>query len=132
MQFQERGSTLIENLLAITIVSLCMTFILASLSASGRGIALIHARTVAENLARQQMELIKAAPFSDSGDYAGALVAPPEGYTVAWAVSHWSSGSFQEAPATEGMQTITVTISLTNSGQTLTTLEDYKTDREGS
>ncbi|MHB1296729.1 MAG: PulJ/GspJ family protein [Anaerolineae bacterium] len=131
MRSRESGSTLLENLLAIAIVSLCMTFILASLSASGRGTALIHERTVAENLARQQMELLKAAPFSESGDYSGAMVATPEDYAITWAVSHWNGSAFQEAPSTAGLQTITVTVSLARSGQALTTLEDYKTDREG-
>ncbi|MHB0859124.1 MAG: type IV pilus modification PilV family protein [Anaerolineae bacterium] len=131
MLSKDNGSTLIADLVAIAIVVLALTYILASLSASGQGSALIHRRTMAENLARQQMELIKAAAFSATGDYAGAAVAPLDGYTMAWTVNHWNGAAFQEMPTADGMQLVTVTVSLAGSGRTLVELEGYKADREG-
>ena len=60
----DRGSTLVGELIALAIVGTALVALLSGLSTSSFGVRLVEHHVSAETVARNQMEAIKAAPTS--------------------------------------------------------------------
>jgi hypothetical protein len=114
----EGGQSLVEELVAVALVSLALVILIAALSTGSMGVRTTNDRVMAENLAQSQMELIKDAAYS-SDPTAYPTVVPVPAYAVT-----------VEAEVLDiGLQVVTVTVSLSGSGKDLLQLEGYKADR---
>ena len=131
----EKGTGLLETLVALAIVSVILTAFLAALSIGTFGVSVVRERVTAENLARAQLEAIKDAPY-----ITGALpisytsqytVTTPPAYHIGVDVSYWLSPIFTTEPSDDpdccGMQWITVTVS--HNGEPVFRAIDYKLNR---
>ena len=116
----ETGQSLVEELVAVAIVSLGLVILIAALSTGSMGVRTTTNRVTAENLAHSQLEMIKDAAYSPNPTVVPyPTVAPVPGYSVTVEV---------EVPYI-GLQVVTVTVSLSGSGEDLLQLEGYKVDR---
>jgi type II secretory pathway pseudopilin PulG len=116
----EEGVGLVETLIAVGILGLTLTVLLAAVSTGSLAVSRTEERVTAENLARSQLEYTKSQSYlTPPASY--AIVTPsPGGYSVAVdAVSIPDTDS--------GIEKITVTVS--RDGKTLLLVEDYKVDR---
>lgn len=135
MVTEERGSTLVGELIALAIIGTALVALLSGLSTSSLGVRVVEHHVSAENVARSQMEAIKAAPYQPNPTavpYPGVSV--PSGYDLTIDVSYWmtATGSFASAlPETDsGLQHIRVEVrSTSDPGSISFALEDYKGDR---
>ena len=59
----ERGATFVTELVALAIVGLALLVLISAFSPGSAGVAVVQQRVTAENLARRQMEAIKASPY---------------------------------------------------------------------
>lgn len=126
----ETGQSLVEELVAVAIVSLGLVILIAALSTGSMGVRTTTNRVTAENLARSQLELIKDAAYSPDptvGPY--PTVSPMQGYTATVGVEYWiaPSGPFTSTVRNDGLQKLTVSVS--GSKGALFQLEGYKADR---
>jgi len=117
----QRGSSLLENLVALVIFGVIAVVFLNTIASTALGAATIEGKSTAEILARTQIEDIKSLPYDDSNDYA-VTVLPPPGYTILVNVADVSP---VEYPNT--LQKITVTVNRGSRG--LITLEIFKVNR---
>ena len=114
----ETGQSLVEELVAVAIVSLGLVIIIAALSTGSMGVSTTNDRVTAENLARSQLEVIKDAAYSpDPTVTPYPTVSPVQGYTVTVGVEVLDVG----------LQKVTVTVS--RGGEALLQLEGYKVER---
>lgn len=108
------GSTLVEILVALAIVAVTLTVVVAMLQAAVGAVASVHEQTLAAALARSQMETIKSSPWP--GPY--PTVAAPAGYQVTAGVG--------PGPLS-GLQIITVTVR--RDGRSIVVVQGYKGQR---
>jgi Tfp pilus assembly protein PilV len=106
------GASLVSQLVALAIISITLSVLVAALYTSGSGALLVRQRVSAQNLARQHMEEIKAADYPQ----APYVAQTPQGYMV----------DVEVYGIEDGLQRITVRVSSKSSGQLLCTLEGYK------
>jgi type II secretory pathway pseudopilin PulG len=97
----ERGASIVEELVAVTIVAAVAVTALLGLSTASLGTFGQRERTVAEALLIAQAESIKAASYRADGAY--ATVATPGGYTVAL--------SAPASTGVTGLDRLTITVS---------------------
>lgn len=137
----ERGDSLIEVLVALAIVAIVITTFLAALSTGAFGVATVHERVTAENLARAQLEYIKNYTYTvgaivddpnpDENDY--PIIEHPEEYPISMDISYWDSSEekFTSLLSVDdiccGMQWITITVS--HGGEPVFRAIDYKLSR---
>ncbi|MFP3853105.1 MAG: hypothetical protein ACLFWD_02300 [Anaerolineales bacterium] len=131
----EAGFSLVEELVALGLVSLGLVLLVAMITTGSIGVTTTGDKTTADTLARSQLEIIKAAtytvPGSDINPYPTVSASAP--YSVSVEIDYWyweeaeASGTFVDAPNSEGMQRVTVTVS--RDGDDLITLSEYKVDR---
>jgi len=81
-----RGVTLIEALVAMTLVAIIAVAFLGALSVAARSAAIADIRTNAESLARSQLEYVKSQSYSDP-DWSYELT-----HTYRWAESEQEPG----------------------------------------
>jgi prepilin-type N-terminal cleavage/methylation domain-containing protein len=114
---KEKGYTLIEVIIALAIFAIISVAFLVALVTSEKALLLAQERTMAESLARSQMEVVKESLFA--GYYISSV--DPEysekGYTV----------SIDADLIALGMQKITIRVYL--NGDEVWELEGYKSDR---
>jgi hypothetical protein len=96
------------------------------------GMAIVEKRVVGENLARRQLEEIKAADYQANPTVQPYPAIPVDGpYSVTVTVTHWVSptGPFTTAMQSpdSGLQCIAVTVS--HDGEPATRLEGFKVRR---
>jgi len=132
MLSRERGSTLVGELVAVAILGMALVVLLSAISTSIMGVAVVERRVVAENLARTQLETVKAAAYQENPILVPYPTIPVTGtYSVAVTVTYWISptGPFTTALQVpdSGLQCITVTVD--NQGQSVSRLEGFKVDR---
>jgi Tfp pilus assembly protein PilV len=143
----ERGTGLVEILVTMAIAAIAITAFLLALSMGNVGVNTVRERVTAENLARTQLEIIKASsyitgaiPISYTSQY---TIAPPLGYHIGVDISYWYSptNTFTTNRACDcalegcGMQCITITIYHSQRGddapqaKPVFTVVDYKISR---
>ncbi len=127
----EGGYTLISLLVALSIIGLSLMMLLTGLSTAALSTAIVTQRTAAENYARTQMEIIKAAPYSPNPTAVPYPMIESMGvYTAEVGVRYWVSPTFTtEMPETdEGLQEITINVysSQMAGGMPVFRLQGYK------
>ncbi len=129
----ERGYTLISLLIALTIIGLTLMILLTGLSTAALGTAIVTQRTAAENYARGQMEMIKAAPYSPNPTAVPyPLIGSLGVYTATVSVRYWVSPTFTTTlPASDqGLQEITISVYSSRMGaDPVFRLQGYKGER---
>jgi type II secretory pathway pseudopilin PulG len=114
----QAGLGLVETLVAVAILGTCVAAFAAGLSAGAMATGEHRTEAVAQELAQNQLESVKQAPFEPDGTYES--VAAPENYAVDVTVA--------EVPGTDAdIQKITVTI--LRDGESVLALADYKVNR---
>lgn len=125
-----RGFSLVEQLVALAVMSTGIILLLAGLTTAGRGIKLFADQVTSQSLARSQLELIKDhAYIADPTVSPYPSVSPPAPYTIGTTVEYWnaSTETFVATVRNDGMQRITVAVF--KSGAQVLTVSDYKVDR---
>jgi Tfp pilus assembly protein PilV len=124
----ERGSALVESLVASALLGIALvglvgslsTFALAGRQATDQGVALA--------LTRAQAARIQAAPYQAGGDYSAYSEPLPSGFTEALTVTWWDGVSaWSASPNANGLQKLTVTVSV--AGTPVATLDFAKASR---
>jgi len=116
----ESGMGLVESLIAIAIVGTAITILLAGLSTGSLAVQQTDIRVTAENVARAQMEYIKAQTYESIPASYDTMAPLPEKYTFDIASS--------SIPGRDSdIQKITVIVSY--DGESVFSLEDYKVNR---
>jgi len=77
----QRGMTLIETLIAISILSVIAAAFLTSMTTAAHTTFIVQKRATAEGLAKSQMEYIKRQDYKVDGDYK-KLTGLPQGYDL--------------------------------------------------
>jgi len=116
----ERGFTLVEALVAIAIVSIAFTALLAALSTGAMATNKADKRITAQTLARSQLEYTKALEYKIAPTTYDTFTPIPEGYTVVAEASPIDGYD-------EDVQKITVTVS--HQGEVVQVMEDLKVNR---
>lgn len=110
MTTRREGMTLIEVMIAITILATAMLAIAAFMGKFAHAVAVSDVRNAASEIASQRLEEVKTSPRYSAIDslYPGtvSLAAPYVGYTLTTIVSH-TGGT---APALYDYKTVTVVV----------------------
>ena len=114
----ERGISILEELIALAIIALSLTIFVGGLSVSSAGVGTVHKRVSSENLARAGLEQIKNVPYEiGEGAYEAAIAevpVPVSGYSLVVATQ----------TLTNSLQLITITVM--SGEQTAFVMEGYK------
>jgi len=113
---EERGFSLIETLIALTVFGLIAVCLLSGLTLALKSTIISNEQTTAESLAKSQIEYIQQQPYSNATPPAYSLISSlPTGYAVDTTATYLDPN---------GLQKITVTVQ--RNTKTVFTLEDYK------
>lgn len=115
----ENGSSLMEMLVAVSIVGIALGVFITALSTGSRSVSALNEATVAQQLAQRQIEQLKSAAYDSTGT-SYTLVTAPSGYTIGLAVN-------SAIYADNKIQKLTVTIS--HNAQQVLVVENYKGNR---
>jgi len=115
----ESGFALVETLVAVAILGMTIVVFLGGLSTGLISTGESDRLSTAHELARAQLELTKAAPFS-AAPHTYPTVAPPSSYAVSSTASSISGGD-------TNIELVTVQVS--KDGNLVYSLEDYKVNR---
>ncbi|MBI2836561.1 MAG: hypothetical protein HYX85_02580 [Chloroflexi bacterium] len=110
----ERGAGLVESLIAVAILGTALVAAISALSTGSLAVRVAGQDTMAQSLARTNLEAIKAISYNETGTYS-AVIEP--GYDV----------SIDFSPIADNITKVTVTVS--RDGATLLAVEDYKVNR---
>jgi len=116
----ERGTTLVETLVAVALLGIIACAFFGSLNTAARATLIADERTTAESLARSQLEHIKTLDFVDGATQYDAPVPSGEDY-----INY--SANITAEPLDDHIQKITVTVK--HNDKEVVTLESYKVDR---
>lgn len=116
----ERGVGLVESLIAVAIVGIALTALVATLSTGSIAVQRTDKRVTAENLTRAQLEYTKGQTYRVAPASYDIMTPLPAGYSMSAEASSISG-------ADADIQKITVTVSY--NGNTVLVMEDFKTDR---
>ena len=115
----ENGSSLMEMLVAVSIVGIALGVFITALSTGSLSVSALNEATVAQQLAQRQIEQLKSAAYDSTGA-SYTLVTAPSGYTIGLAVN-------SAIYADNKIQKLTVTVS--HNAQQVLVVEDYKGNR---
>lgn len=116
----ERGTTLVENLALLSVVSLALAAAMTAVGTGALGLNKSTAHNRALQLATAQMESVKAQPWVASATTYPLGVTVPSSFAVATSAQPVSG-------ADPNVQRVVVTVS--KSGQPVVTLETLKVNR---
>ncbi len=128
---EERGLTLVEELVTIAVIGLGIVILVAMVTTGAIGVRKVDDRVKAETMARSQLELIKDANYQpDPTANPYPTVSPLPDYQVTVDIEYWnaSTETFTPTVRDDGLQQITV--SVTSDGEDLVQIAEYKVDRE--
>ena len=115
----EKGFTLIEVLVALGLLGVFAAAFLTGIATSSKAILIADERTIAESLARSQMEYIKELDYINGATSYDSAPIPAEHVGF--------SATIDVVELAAGLQKITVTIDYY--GEVVIPLEDYKVNR---
>lgn len=126
----QAGFSLVEELVALSLIALGLVLLVAMLSTGSFGVSTLGNKTTAGSLARNQLELIKAAnyePDPTANPYPAVPVSAP--YSMSLTIEYWDATNdvFVSAVRNDGLQRVTVAIS--RAGKELVRMQDLKVDR---
>lgn len=115
MDTRGRGAALISELIALAIISMVILLLLSGISTAGAGVVAMREHVTAENYARTQLEVIKAAPYRVNPTIQPyPTIATQSHYSVTVGVRYWVSPTFTTTVPTDetdqGLQEITVIV----------------------
>lgn len=116
----ESGSTLVEVIIAVAILAIAITGLLAGFSTGSLSIRKTDRLITVENLARSQLELTRSQTYLAAPSSYASVTPVPAGYSI-------SSDATSIAGRDANVQKITVTVQY--EGNVLLTLEGFKLDR---
>lgn len=127
-KISQKGSSLIEVLIAIAVLSLIVVAFVAGIGTAYKTNAVGDEQTTAESLSRAQLEYIQSQPYSSSLTY-DYLSVPEDmtGYSYVTPMVNRLDPKHDGAGNDDGVQQILVSVS--HNGKTVFTLEDYKAKR---
>lgn len=123
----QRGLTLIEVLVALSILAAVSTTFLASMTTSSKAVIIGQEQVTGESLAKSQMEAIKLWAYDDNNppNYEAAKLAnKPADYDIDIDAVSLDANPNNGPSEDDGLQKITITV--TRNGETTFTLEGYK------
>lgn len=124
----ERGSALVESLVASALLGIALIGLVGSLSTFAIASRDAEDRGVAQALARAQAARIKAAPYRTDGDYSAYYETLPSGLSRSLSVAWWDGVTgWSTTPNGYGLQTVDLAISV--DGSAVATLEFAKAER---
>ncbi len=112
----QRGSSLLETLIAVAIMGTTVVAFLSALSTASMSVGTVSELETARNLAVSQLEQVRAAAFT--GSYSS--ITPPSGYSIGLVVLPVSGGD-------SNIQLIRTTVSV--GGEAVVYVEDIKVNR---
>lgn len=118
----QKGMTLIETLIAISILSLVAAAFLTAMSTSARTTFIVQKRATAESLAKSQLEYIKLQEYDTHGSYQRLTGLPP-GYDLE-IVAQRLNPRGDSTVNDDGLQKIVITVKY--NGNKVLALEGYK------
>lgn len=127
---EERGLTLVEELVTLAIIGLGITILVAMITTGAIGVRQVDDRVIAQSLSGSQLELIKDANYEpDPTASPYPAVSPPPEYQITVQVEYWDAANdtFTTTVRNDGLQKITVTV--TSDGKTLSQTAELKVDR---
>ena len=78
MPRNERGISILEELISLALIALALTIFLGGLSVGSAGVGTVHKRVSSENLARAGLEHIKNVPYkTEAGAYEYDILEVP-------------------------------------------------------
>ncbi|MDO8531134.1 MAG: type II secretion system protein [Dehalococcoidia bacterium] len=114
----QRGSSLLESVLAVALLGIVAVVLLAGLSSGSLATREAQSSVGAEQMALSQVEYMKGLPYQ----------APPASYaTVTPSPDYTLTASAVSAESDNNVSLVTITVSL--NGQPYVTLQTYKTNR---
>ncbi|MGA7677255.1 MAG: type II secretion system protein [Dehalococcoidia bacterium] len=123
----QRGLTLIETLIALTILAAIGGVFLVGMTTSSRALIVNKDNIIAESLAKSQMEYVKNQPYDDDLNHNPPqylkLEDIPDGYDIIITPARLNPKG-DDPTNDDGLQEITITI--TRGEKTVFTLEGYK------
>jgi type II secretory pathway pseudopilin PulG len=122
----KRGTTLIESVIAIFIVSVVLVTFMQSLNAAMTGTLQLNRKTSALNLAKSQIEYTKNSGYNVStGDLSNVYSLITTGSNISDKINYNISGQVTNVSGTQALQQITVNVSYLQGKQVQLTA--YKT-----
>ena len=115
----QRGFALVDTLLGLVILGVFITTLLSALSTGFIGLKTSQDVSIAESVARSQMENIKGQGYLPAGNY--QLIVSPSGYSIG-VVAESISGVDPSQ-----MQQVAVTVS--HGSEVIRVLRDFKVNR---